>query len=310
MTSVEECQIRLEADGTIRVETGATDQGQGTLTGIRQIIARALNLDLDTIQIYSSDSAGARGGGAWASRGLSLAGEAAVLAAEDLLENILNMAGHLLQATPTTLKLKNNVIMGTGGESLTLKDLAKTAWYQPYNLPDGAIELFSVGRSYTSQERPHFMANGIQGSLVDIDMDTGKVKPLKHWVVEDCGNIINRDLVDGQIMGGSAQGIGGALNESCHYDANGQLISGSFLDYAVPRADDIPPIEVSHITTPQIGTKLGVKGVGEAGVIGAPASLWGAVNDALSYLGVRVNRQPITPESVLNAILRANEDIL
>ena len=308
-TSVEECQIRLEADGTIRVETGATDQGQGTLTGIRQIIARALNLDLDTIQIYSSDSAGARGGGAWASRGLSLAGEAAVLAAEDLLENILNMAGHLLQATPTTLKLKNNVIMGTGGESLTLKDLAKTAWYQPYNLPDGAIELFSVGRSYTSQERPHFMANGIQGSLLDIDMDTGKVKPLKHWVVEDCGNIINRDLVDGQIMGGSAQGIGGALNESCHYDANGQLISGSFLDYAVPRADDIPPIEVSHIITPQIGTKLGVKGVGEAGVIGAPASLWGAVNDALSYLGVRVNRQPITSENVLNAILRADKNI-
>ena len=110
-------------------------------------------------------------------------------------------------------------------------------------------------------------------------------------------------------MGGSAQGIGGALNESCHYDSNGQLISGSFLDYAVPRADDIPPIEVSHITTPQIGTKLGVKGVGEAGVIGAPASLWGAVNDALFYLGARVNRQPITSENVLNAILRADKNI-
>ena len=308
-TSVEECQIRLEADGTIRAETGATDQGQGTLTGIRQIIARALDVDLDTIQICSSDSAGARGGGAWASRGLSLAGEAAVLAADDLLENIRNMAGHLLQASPTTLTLKNNTILGVGGESLTLKDLAKIVWYQPYNLPDGAIELFSVSRSYTSQERPHFMANGIQGSLVDIDVDTGKVKPLKHWVVEDCGNIINRDLVDGQIMGGSAQGIGAALNESCHYDANGQLVSGSFLDYAVPRADDIPPIEVSHITTPLLGTKLGVKGVGEAGVIGAPASLWGAVNDALFHLGVRVDRQPITSENVLNAILRANRFI-
>ena len=304
-TSIEECHIRLESDGSVRVDTGATDQGQGTLTGIRQIVAGILGMDISSIDVAAADSAGARGGGAWASRGLSLAGEAAYLAAETLRDNILQVAAGLLQSDPASLSLARGEIRGAGEESLQLEELARTAWYQPYDLPDGATDLFSVSRSYTLEGRPYLVTNGIQGSLVEVDAETGAVDVLKQWVVDDCGNIINSALVDGQIMGGSAQGIGGALGERLHYDASGQLLSGSFLDYPMPRADSTPPMQVRHIVTPQVGTKLGVKGVGEAGTIGAPAAIWGAVNDAIAHLGARVTSQPITAESVYRAVSNA-----
>jgi len=302
VTSVEECRIRLEADGMLRVETGATDQGQGTLTGIRQIVAGILRVDLKTVEVASSDSAGARGGGAWASRGLSLAGEAAALSAETLKDNILRLAASQLQARPEDLSLADGLVLGEGGVSLSFADLAHLAWFKPHDLPEGGYESLSVSRSFTLQDRPHFIANGVMGSLVEIDPETGAVQVLRHWVAEDCGTIVNHDLVDGQIMGGSAQGIGQALGERCHYDETGQLLSGTFMDYAVPRADVVPPMEVCHVTTPQAGTLLGVKGVGEAGNVGAPAAIWCAINDALAPIGAQAMSQPFTAECVYRAI--------
>ncbi len=304
-TSVEETRIRLEADGSVRVETGATDQGQGTLTGIRQIVAQTIGVDFSQVQVTPSDSAGARGGGAWASRGLALAGEAALISAQALRDNVLNVAGTLLQTDADALRIEAGVIGGDGDQRLTLAQLARKAWYQPYDLPAGTSGLFSVTRSYMLEGRPHLMANGVQASLVEIDRDTGRVMPLKHWVVEDCGNILNPALVDGQVIGGVAQGIGAALAENCIYDECGQLLAASFLDYAVPRADGMPSFEVHHVTTPHAGTQLGVKGVGEAGVVGAPAAIWGAVNDALASLGACVHRQPITSEVVFKALAEA-----
>jgi len=303
-TSIEETRIRLEADGTFRVETGATDQGQGTLTGIRQIMAGTLGCDIGDIDVTASDSGGARGGGAWASRGLSLAGEAAQMAAETLRDNILHLAGLLMQTDPSELRLETGVIREPGGKNIALADLASKVWYKPHEMPENVSELFSVTRSYVLEGRPHLMANGVQASLVEIDPDTGALQVLRHWLVEDCGNIINPGLVDGQLMGGAAQGIGGALGEACIYDNDGQLLTGSFMDYSTARADNIPPFEVHHVTTPQTGTKLGVKGVGEAGTVGAPAAIWGAVNDALAPLGAEVNTQPITAQAVYRAIQR------
>jgi carbon-monoxide dehydrogenase large subunit len=149
---------------------------------------------------------------------------------------------------------------------------------------------------------PYFAANGVQGCLVEIDRETGVVTLLKHWVVEDCGRVINPDLVDGQLRGGIVQGLGFALLEHCVYDGDGQLLAGSLMDYAMPRADNMPTIEVGHIETPQPGTALGIKGAGEAGTVGAPAALWCAVNDALRPLGARIDRLPFTSERVLAAI--------
>ncbi|MCC2097869.1 MAG: molybdopterin-dependent oxidoreductase, partial [Hyphomicrobiales bacterium] len=304
-TSIEEARLRLEADGCVRVETGATDQGQGTLTGIRQIVAGLLDIDLSSVEVTASDSSGARGGGAWASRGLSLAGEAAALAAQTLRANILKAAGQLLQLDPGKLRLERGAVRGPAGEGMSLTDLAQKAWYGPHEFPENTVELFSVSRSYILQGRPHLMANGVQASLVDVDPETGAVTPLRHWIVEDCGHIVNPALVDGQLMGGAAQGIGGALREACIYDETGQLLTASFLDYAVPRADNVPPFEIHHVCTPQVGTELGIKGVGEAGTVGAPAAVWGAVNDAIAHLGAEVNCQPITSAAVFHALAAA-----
>jgi carbon-monoxide dehydrogenase large subunit len=275
------------------------------LTGIRQIVAGILGLDISAITVVSADSGGARGGGAWASRGLALAGEAACYAAEALRDNLLEVAAGLLQTTPGLLKLEAGTIKGSGEESLELTELAQMGWFKPHELPDGATDLFAVSRSYTLEGRPHLMTNGVQASVVDVDAETGAITLLGHWVVEDCGNIINPALVDGQIMGGAGQGIGGALGEECRYDASGQLLSASFLDYAMARADVVPPMHVHHVMTPQVGTKLGAKGVGEAGNIGAPAAIWSAVNDALAPLGASINSQPITSEVVFRALKTA-----
>jgi len=302
VTSVEECRIRLEADGGIRVETGGTDQGQGTLTGIRQIVASTLGVDIVAVEVVSADSAGARGGGAWASRGLSLAGEASLLAAEALRDNMLEIAGELFQADPSELRLDGGAISGSGSEDMPLEDLAKLAWFKPYELPNGATDKLAVSRSYTLEGRPHLVANGVMGCLVEVDPETGAVSVLRHWIAEDCGTIINPALVDGQIMGGTAQGIGQVLGEDLCYDDNGQLRAGTFMDYAVPRADTIPPMEIHHVVTPQVGTKLGVKGVGEAGTVGGPASVWSAVNDAIARTGGRVTTSPLTAERVFRAI--------
>lgn len=305
-TSIEETRIRLEGDATIRVETGATDQGQGTLTGIRQIVANILDCDPALVRVTASDSSGARGGGAWASRGLSLAGEAAAIAAEALRDNLLQVAGLLLQMEPASLHLSGGVISGPGSEELEVAQIAHKAWYKPHEMPEDVSGLLAVSRSYVLEGRPHLMANGVQASLVEVDGDTGLVTPLHHWIVEDCGNIINPALVDGQLMGGAAQGIGGALGEACIYDTEGQLLTASFMDYAMARADTVPSFEIHHVSTPQSGTKLGIKGVGEAGTVGAPAAIWGAVNDAIAHLNAVVNCQPITSQAVFRALRAAD----
>lgn len=301
VTSIDECRIRLEADGSVRVESGATDQGQGTLTGIRQIVAATLGVDFSSVRVRTSDSAGARGGGAWASRGLAIAGEAAALAAWDLKDNILEAAAALLQQPVTSLQLADGHISVAEGAGMRVSELAKIAWYNPHDLPAGTAQGMACSRSYSLEGRPYLVANGVQGSLAEVDPETGVVTLLKHWVVEDCGHVINPALVDGQLIGGVVQGIGAALMECCHYDASGQLLNASLLDYTLPRADNVPPIEVHHVSTPQAGTVLGIKGVGEAGTVGAPAAVWSAVNDALAPLGTRVNAQPITSEQVLRA---------
>lgn len=305
VTAIDECRIRLEADGGVRVETGATDQGQGTLTGVRQVVAGILGVALDSVRVTTSDSSGARGSGAWASRGLSMAGEAAALASADLKKHILEAAAALLQRCPGSLSIENGFISSIDGAGMSLEALAKTAWYNPVELPAGISERLALSRSFVLQGRPHLMANGVQAALAEVDPETGVVTLLKHWVVEDCGHLVNPALVDGQIMGGVAQGIGAALMESCHYDQTGQLLNGSFLDYTLPRADNVPEIEVHHISTPQAGTALGIKGVGEAGTIGAPAAVWAAINDAIAPLGASITAQPITSEMVATACAKA-----
>ena len=189
-----------------------------------------------------------------------------------------------------------------GAGRMPLAELARIAHFRPDLLPNGVEPRLAVAKSFVPLKSPYFMANGVQGCLVEIDRDTGSVSLLKHWVVEDCGRVVNADLVDGQLRGGVVQGLGAGLLEHCVYDDEGQLLAGSLMDYAMPRADNMPPIEIGHVETRQPGTLLGVKGAGEAGTVGAPAALWCAVNDALRPLGGRVERMPFTAERVLKAM--------
>jgi aerobic carbon-monoxide dehydrogenase large subunit len=159
-------------------------------------------------------------------------------------------------------------------------------------------------RHYSTKEFPFAFTNGVQASWLEVDVDTGIVKLLKHWVVEDCGRVINPMLVDEQVRGGVVQGIGGALYEHCVYDEAGQLRTTTLADYMVPMAAEMPDIMVGHVETPTAESLLGAKGAGEAGTAGAPAAIMNAINDALKPFGARVFAQPFTPDRILRAIGR------
>ncbi len=300
----EACRLSLEPSGDIRCATSVVDQGQGTLTGLRQIVAQAIGVDMDTVEILSGDTASVPfGGGSWASRGLALGGEAAFRAARQLKANILTVAGSILQARTDDLRIESgNVVNASGMVQMSLADLAAIAHFKSHTIPLDNLPPLEVGERFTSRGLPYLPANGIQAAHVEVDPGLGTVKVLDFWVVDDCGTLINPLLVDEQIRGGVVQGIGSALYEQCIYSENGQLENGTLADYLVPMAAEMPDIHVAHVETPIGATTLGARGVGEAGTLAAPAAIWGAVNDALSPFGAVVTQQPITPEHVLDCI--------
>jgi CO/xanthine dehydrogenase Mo-binding subunit len=303
----ESCLLRLEPSGTIRCQASATDQGQGTLAGIAQVIADTLGLDPSSIAIEAGDTgAGAYGGGAWASRGLAIGGEAALQAAVELRRRILAVAGAVLQADPASLSLiDGHVCDAMGSKRIALAEIARLVHFRQDTLPPGVDWEMTVTRAFVPREKPYFAANGVQACHLDVDVETGEIRLLGFWVAEDCGKVINPLLVDSQLRGGIVQGIGAALYEHCAYDPSGQLLSSSLADYLLPSAPEMPDIEIIHVESAVAETMLGAKGVGEAGSVGAAAAVWCAVNDALAPLGARVWRQPFTPAHVLEALARA-----
>jgi len=161
-----------------------------------------------------------------------------------------------------------------------------------------------IVESYAPRDVPYIASNGIQAAHVEIDPDLGTIRVLDFWVVEDCGRAVNPRLVDEQIRGGVAQGIGSALFEECIYSPEGQLQNGNLADYLVPMSGEMPNIAIAHVETPARQTALGARGVGEAGTVAAGAAIWCAVNDALSPFGVTVTNQPITPEHIRDCLAR------
>jgi aerobic carbon-monoxide dehydrogenase large subunit len=304
VTTQDCCVLRMEPSGGLRCEVGCTDQGQGTLTGIAQIVAGAMGVAVADVAVFAGDSAGAPGGGAWASRGLSISGEAALLAARSLRQNLLSFAATVLQTTVGRLDIRDGKVVDAadGTARSSLAELCTLAYYRQDQFPPGTAPELTVMRQFTPQKHPYYVANGVQASYLEVDIESGWIRLLGHWVVEDCGHIVNPMLVDEQLRGGVVQGLGGALFEHCIYGADGQLLTGSLADYLVPMASEMPDIVIDHVTTPQPGSELGIKGVGEAGTVGAAAAVWCAVNDALRPLGARVERQPFTPQVILEAL--------
>lgn len=299
------CTIRLDPQGGVVASVSVTEQGQGTEGIIAQIVATATGVPMEKVKVISGDTqVTPYGGGTWASRGAGIGGEAAWQAGKALRANIVEAAGAILQAKPETLDIRDGAIVdsGSGTERMPLSELGRIVYFRPDTLPPGLQPEFMVTRHYVPKDYPFAFTNGVQASYVEVDVETGFVKLLRHWCVEDCGTVLNPLLVDEQIRGGIVQGIGGALFEHCLYDGEGQLLNGSMADYLVPMAAEMPDIDVAHVVSPTASSEIGAKGAGEAGTAGAPAAIVNAINDALRPFGARVSRQPVTPEVILEAL--------
>jgi carbon-monoxide dehydrogenase large subunit len=302
------CTIRLEPSGSVRCVTSLTDQGQGTLTAIAQIVADTVGIATDDVGMVAGDSTiSPYGGGAWASRGTAIGGEAALKASSLLKRNILMLAGAITQNPPEALDIvAGQVVKRQGGVTvISLADVGRIGYFRQDTLPADFDVQLSVSASHVPNDKMYYMANGVQGSYVEVDCETGFIKVLGQWAVDDCGRVINPLLVDEQVRGGVVQGIGAVLFEECIYSPEGNLLNGTMADYLVPMADEMPDIHVAHVETPELSTRLGAKGIGEAGLIGAMGAVWVAVNDALKPFDAKILHQPFTPERVLDALARA-----
>jgi len=299
------CTLRLDAKGNVFCATGVTEQGQGTETVIAQIVATSVGVAMENVRVITGDTeVTPYGGGTWASRGCGIAGEAAGQAGRVLRENILDVAGVILQTESTALDIQNgNIVDGGDGEVLTtLEEVARVAYYRPDTFPEDFQSELVVTRHYVPRDYPFAFTNGIQASYLEVDNETGLIRLLKHWCVEDCGTIINPQLVDEQIRGGIVQGLGAALFEHCIYDTEGQLQNGTMADYLVPMATEMPDIDCAHVVSMTRSSELGAKGAGEAGTAGAPAAVMNALNDALTPFNARVTAVPLTPQKILEAL--------
>lgn len=297
--------VRFDATGSVVVQASVTEQGQGTEAVLAQITATALGVTPERVRVLLGDTDNTPyGGGTWASRGAGIGGEAAWQAALALRDNTLRLAASLLQAEPGSLDLARGAVVDAvdGRERMTLAELTRIAYFRPDTLPAGVqAELMAV-RHYVPRAYPFAFTNGAQASLIELDTETGFIRLLRHWVVEDCGTILNPMLVDEQIRGGVVQGLGAALFEQCLYDDQGQMLNANMADYLVPMAGEMPDIEVAHLCTPTADSALGAKGAGEAGTAGAASAVLNAVNDALAPLGASVWEIPLTPEIILAAL--------
>jgi aerobic carbon-monoxide dehydrogenase large subunit len=299
--------IRLEPTGVVTVSSSVGEQGQGAEAIFAQIAADAVGVGIERVRVVTGDTdTTPYGGGTWASRGAGVGGEAVLLAGRVLRENILATAAAILQRDRAGLRVHRGAIVdGASGEPLLdLAELGRIAYFRSDTLPRDFTPELMVTRHYAQRDYPFIFTNGVQVSHVEVDVDTGFVKLLKHWAVEDCGRVVNPMLVDEQMRGAIVQGIGGALFEECLYDSDGTLRNGNMADYLVPMAGEMPDIIVGHVQSPTRSSLLGAKGAGEAGTAGAPAAVMNAINDALAPFGVRVSSQPITPEKILRALGR------
>jgi carbon-monoxide dehydrogenase large subunit len=301
----ESAVVRVHPSGSATVFTGSSPHGQGHEPGFAQIVAEKLGIEPEQVEVIHGDTdTGPFGMGTYGSRTLSVGGEAAGRAAVKVQEKAKRLAAHLLEAAPEDIELADGKyqVRGSPDKGLALGDISLAA-YVPENIPDG----MEPGLEETSFYDPENFVwpFGAHAAIVDVDADTGKVDVVRYVAVDDCGRAINPLLIEGQVHGGIAHAIGQALFEQVVYDANGQLITGTFVDYALPTAAELPSFETDRTETPSPVNQLGVKGVGEAGTIAATPTMVNAVLDALRPLGVTYMDMPLTPMRVWQAIQEA-----
>jgi len=301
----ESANVRVHLTGKVVVTTGSLPHGQGVETTFAQIVADELGVPYDDVVIEHSDTLGTPFGyGTYGSRSLAVGGTAVYRSVAKIKEKAKKIAAHMLEANPDDMVYENGrvYVKGSPDRAKTLGEIALQASVA-YDLPEG-MEPFLDETSYYDPPNCTFPF-GTHIAIVEVDPDTGIVDLKRYVAVDDCGNVINPMIVDGQIHGGIAQGIAQALYERAVYDENGQLVTGTLMDYAVPAAHMLPPYETARTVTPSPVNPMGVKGAGEAGTIASAQAVMNAVIDALAPFGVKHMQMPATPENVWKAIRAA-----
>jgi aerobic carbon-monoxide dehydrogenase large subunit len=302
----EQATVRLTADGDVEIRVGTHSHGQGHETTLAQIACEILGVDFARIKVLQGDTLlSPFSTGTWGSRAIVMAGGAVAQAARALATRASRIGAWLLQADPADVHVSAGSVVGRSG-SVTLREVAR-AWYlQPQHLPPGVDPGgLEVTAGYRPKRDAGTFSYATHAALVAVDPATGLIDILDYVVVEDGGTLVNPMIVDGQIRGGVAQGIGTCLLEQMPFDAQGQPLASSMLDYQLPDATVVPNIRVLHMETPSPHTEFGIKGIGEGGAVGPPAAIVSAVNDALHGLGAEVHDLPLTVERVLGAIAAA-----
>ncbi|MBY4868271.1 xanthine dehydrogenase family protein molybdopterin-binding subunit [Burkholderia sp. Bp9017] len=295
--------VRITADGGIELRAGIHSHGQGMETTLAQIASEVLGVSVQKIKLVHGDTAlTPYSTGTYASRSIVMAGGAVAAACRELIPRLIRIGAHLLNEAESAVRFDAGRVVGASG-CVTLADVA-AAWYmRPDLLPKG-VDL--AGLETTQGFKPAVdtgaFSYATHAAVVAVDTQTGQVDILDYVIVEDCGTMINPMVVEGQTIGGTAQGIGTAFYEETLYDDNAQPLTSTLADYMLPGPTELPSLRIHHMETPSPYTEFGAKGVGEGGAIAPPAALFNAVNDALRPLGARVSETPLTPRRLLQAI--------
>jgi len=302
----DQAMVKITPDGGLEVRIGVHNHGQGMETTMAQVANQILGIDVAKIQVMHGDTGLTPfSTGTYASRSMVMAGGAIAKACQALVPRLLHIGAHLMQCAVNSVRYENGKVVGPQS-SVTITDIAH-AWYRlPFRLPpDVDLGGLETVMAYKPKVDTGAFSYASHAAVVAVDIEVGSVEILDYVIVEDCGTLVNPMVVDGQMLGGAAQGIGTALYEESHYDANGQPLASTFADYLLPGPTEVPAMRITHLQTPSPYTEFGVKGMGEGGAIAPPAVLFNAVNDALKGLGVELNETPLTPRRLLAALERA-----
>jgi len=302
----EQAVARLTPDGGLELRVGVHSHGQGLETTLAQVGHEVLGISIERIRVVHGDTAlTPYSTGTWGSRCMVMAGGAVATACRELAQRIARIGAHLLQVPVEQASVGAGVVRA-GSASVDIAEVARTWYLRPQELPvDAAPGGLEVTGGYKARRDTGTFSYAAHAAVVEVDTEMGDVRILDYAVCEDGGVLINPMIVDGQVIGGVAQGIGTALYEEMPFDVNGQPLATTLADYLLPGASEVPMLRIDHMETPSPYTEFGQKGIGEGGAVGPPAAIANAVNDALRPLGVEINQLPITPHRILEAVLAA-----
>ncbi|MEC8088087.1 MAG: xanthine dehydrogenase family protein molybdopterin-binding subunit [Pseudomonadota bacterium] len=307
----ETATARMHADGTLELLVGIHSHGQGMETTLAQVASQELGLELDDIVVRYGDTAvGPYGNGTFASRSMVMAGGASANACRTLAARLKVIGAHLLQCDPEGVELRGGEIFGSGA-SVSVAEVARTAHIRQDLLPDTVDPTLEETAVYEPEITSGVFSYSTHAAVVSVDPETGEIRIENYAVAEDCGTVVNPMIVDGQIYGGVAQGVGTALYEEIPYDEYGQPQASTFADYHWPGPTSVPSFKISHIVTPATGTEYGMKGMGEGGAIAPPAAIANAVRDALLSAGIdaEIAETPMSPRRIFTAIQEARAQV-